>query len=434
MFKQKRIYSYLGDCDPLLNARATARCGQTVVPCGDASGVGGEPTPVATFGIGTPTIVPVTPGRTPTNLDCQTLDTARSVVVAVTSGSGAFIIEAALITTDSGTGVSIGAIQNINSTLTNWQYVSVVVLTPTTFIVFGQHGTGGTASLRGIVCTITGSTITPGAPVTLVAAGSLQANSVRVKALKLRDDSTDTKCLIAYWLNVANPGGRIAVVTMDGSNLTLGTPATVPTGATVFRDFFLCDAQYEDLYKVMHINSTGGQIVYTTVYVYMDDTVTVAGSGVNLVFNGLPPDMVLTPAAGSDFVAAAANAASGIGSKLVLADYPGTTIQATVDTLSTKSHSSSAIAYVQGGRVFYFYGSSEANTATREFGLEMYGYETPAPHRVYTKVIETANVFAGTIRTPAKGLSATKTTIAYIVVNPDTTRDIHILAAEAGEI
>lgn len=427
MFKKKRIYGYLGDCDPLLNARATSRCGQLVVPCGDTgSGTGGEPTPVPTFEVGTPVGVGVTSGRTPISLDCQVLDPTRYVVVSVTSLTTTRWIEVSLISASmTNTVVTVGATQVLN-TAGNWRNVSVVALTANSFVVFMHTDTGAPLKVYGMVCTISGGVITAGSPVFLADLQTGGGNpSVRVKAIKLRDDATNSRTLLAYGAVGAAPYGRVAIVTVDGTNLILGTPTIVPTGAFRFDDFYLCDAHYENLYRVSHLNSAG-RPVNTSVFVYPDYTISVSGSSIDL--GGFDDLMRVTPAEGSDFINASQFGVGG--GRIVLTDFTGSTIKVVTSTQSTSLHSSLDVAYVSGGRVFYFYGRSVASSI---FGVEMYHYSGSTGSLVYSNTIELLDMAADTLRTSSRGLSSTKTAAAYIGTLPSSAIGIRTVVLEAGQ-
>lgn len=422
MFKKKRIYNYLGDEDPLLNTRATSRCGQLITQAGG----GGEPTPVPTFEVGTPVTVGVTPGRTPVKVDCQVIDSTRYVVVSITTGPGGLRwIETALVAVGStNTAVSVGGTQLIESSGTfTWGFVKVVVLTEKKFVILSRDF----GNLYGITCVINGNSITSYTPVLLT--NTLQASSYYAKAVRVTGDTTRSKALMAYWTNIAAPAGKLAVITADNvGGITLGPATIVPSGGFSFSRFDLCDAHYDRNYRLFYMHSSGTN-KNSPVYVYEDDTVVISTPGVNTTVDGF--SLKVIPVNVSDFINASQNSTSG--GEIVLTDFLGTTIKASTTTQDTRNHTDTSVLYVNDGRLFYLYGSVEPTVADREFGIEMYKYSTPSFSLIYSNAVEKISMVVDTLSTSTYGFTPTKTAVAYIGSIASAPDVIRTIVLEAGQ-
>lgn len=431
MFKIKPIYEYLGECNDLLNARASLRCGQTVTPCrSEETGGGGEP--VFPFEIGEPFLVPFSvPVKT---LDCQVLDANNYVIAAVTNTSGSNE-RVLLVLGEVGTGstqISFGPEFAVSGPVNRvYGWVSVTVLSPTHFVVFFSTRTTPDGVYYTVCNILPDRSVTSGTTKLLVSTNF--GTDYIVYSLRARGRSNTL--VVLYRPDTSGNEPVVASATVSGDTVTMGTPSPLGGASDISPGTaFMCDSHFDDYYKIIYYR-TG--ITVSLVDAHLEDNGDVTLGTPVTIFSTIDETFsrfcyrVVPFDNGTDFVSLAQLAGSrGASIKVsnfdasVIRDYIGTPSQGTVIA-------GAGLASVGAKRLFYVHGT---DTTSDELKIEAYRFDGSKLNIIDTYIVHTLKTIdPNTIRMSSLGFSPTKTAMAYIGRDP-TQPAAYTIIGEAGDL
>lgn len=433
MFKIKPIYEYLGECNDLLNARASLRCGQTVTPCrSEEAGGGGET--VFPFEIGEPFLVPFSvPVKT---LDCQVLDANNYVIAAVTDTSGSnerVLLVLGEVDTGS-TQVSFGSEFAVSGPVNRvYGWVSIAVLSSTHFVVFFSTYTNPDGIYYTVCNVLPDRSVTFGSTKLLVSVANF-SSPFHIYSLKARGRSNTI--ILLYRGSATSPDQAVASATVSGDTVTLNTPSAIPAGTTdsFIGRSFICDSHFEDYYKIIY-HDTG--ITTRLIDAKLEDDGSITLGTPKTIFSTIAESVGTTAYRvvpldnGTDFVslAYAVSIASGT---MKVSNFDASIIRSYITTPSQGSLITDAgLASVGSKRIFYVYGK---NATPDELKLEAYRFDGTNLTLIDTYVLHGITILdANTLRMSSVGFTPTKTAMAYIGRDPSQPAAYTIIG-EAGDL
>lgn len=246
MFKQKRLYEYLGEQNSFFDDRRSIRCtGVSSSPGGILSSGEVAQTNEAVFRID---VVAMTENIA---LVTQTNSLTNTLIARVISISG--------------TSATIGAAQNLVSSILVGNITSVCKLTDTTALVV-YLGSGNLVNCR--VLTLSGSTVTAGAAATFASSGTSIA---KVEAYSA------TQTLVVYRNTSSQACAR--VLDVSGTTITPGSEVVVSANAIDYQNVSILEG---DFGLVTYLDTAGGGFIKARIVNKSGSTLSVPGSEIEV--------------------------------------------------------------------------------------------------------------------------------------------------------